>query len=320
MYEYMSPEQGDEFGALLMEQTRTQDEELRTYLLGQCSAEEQKRVEERLLSDSHYFSGLEKVEESLTDEYVRGLIHGVEKEHFENHFLKSPQHQNDLQFARLLHRYFSTREATGETTALPAFPSRWRFVFELSLACVAIVLIGISAFLLREVTNLRGQTQRLQAERAGVEQHDQALAGQIQEQQRQMKELTQELTDLQKAPLTNNANMISLSLTPGIERSGAELPTATISPGTQRLRLRLQFDDGDYKNYQGELQTAEGRPVWSHDGLKSHPGSDRAGTVVDIVVPAAILTGGDYLVVLKGATRSRTPEVIGSYYFTVKRR
>lgn len=303
-----------------MEQTRNQDEELRGYLLGQCSAEEQRQVEERLLSDSSYLNGLERVEESLTDEYVRGLIQGVEKEQFENHFLKSPQHQNDLQFARLLHRYFSTREATGETTALLAFPSRWRFVFELSLACIAIVLIGISAFLLREVSNLRGQTQRLQAERAGAEQHEQALAGQIQDQQRQMKELTQELADLQKPSVATNANVISLLLTPGMERSGAELPTATVSRGTQRLRLRLQFEDGDYKNYQGELQTAEGRPVWSRDGLKSHPGSNKGATVVDIVVPAAILTGGDYLVVLKGANRSGTPEVIGSYYFTVKRR
>lgn len=319
MHEYMSPEQRDEFEAVLMEQTRNQDEELRTYLLGQCSAEEQRRVEERLLSDSGYLNGLERVEESLTDEYVRGLIHGVEKEQFENHFLKSPQHQNDLQFARLLHRYFSTREATGET-ALPAFPSRWRFVFELSLACIAIVLIGISAFLLREVTNLRGQTQRLQAERAGAEQREQALAGQIQDQQRQMKELTQELTDLLKPSVANNANVISLLLTPGIERSGAELPTATISLGTQRLRLRLQFEDGDYKNYQTDLQTAGGRPVWSRDGLKSHPGRNKGATVVDIGVPTAILTGGDYLVVLKGVTQSATPEVIGSYYFTVKRR
>lgn len=314
MHEYMPPEQGDEVGALLMEQTRTQDEELRGYLLGQCSAEEQKRVEERLLSDSDYFNGLERVEESLTDEYVRGFIHGVEKEHFENHFLKSPQHQDDLQFARLLHRYFSAQAATGETAAPPAFPSRWRFVLELSLACIAIVLIGASVLLLREVTNLRSQTRRLQTERARAEQ---ALAGQIQDQQRQMQELTQKLTDLQGPSPTNNANMISLTLTPGMERSGGGSHSLTISPQVQWLQLKLNFRDGNYPNYQVQVQTVEGRVVWVRDGLQASVGN--RNKVLDIVVPASLISRGDYLVILNGKTRSGSVDEVATYYLSVVR-
>jgi tetratricopeptide (TPR) repeat protein len=142
------------------ERKRVEERLLRNYLLALGPAEERKRVEERLLTDSDYCDELERMEECLTDEYVQGEMKGAEREQFDSHFLKSAEHREGLEFARLLDRYFLEQDV-ARSLSIPPTP-KWRRAMEMALASAAIVLMAASAILFRQVSNLHAEAARLE--------------------------------------------------------------------------------------------------------------------------------------------------------------
>ena len=52
---------------------------LQKYLLGQASAEDQRTIEQRLMTEQDYYDQLLKMEEELTDTYVRGELKAPDK-------------------------------------------------------------------------------------------------------------------------------------------------------------------------------------------------------------------------------------------------
>jgi hypothetical protein len=291
---------------------------LRSYLLGLASAEEQKRVEERLLTDEDYFNELERIEECLTDEYVHGEIEGVQKEQFESHFLKSGEHREGLEFARLLDRYFSERDVAS-SSSLPS-PPRWRGVMEVLLASAAIVLIAASVLLFRQVSNLRREVAHLQQERAAADERQRSLAGQLAGQQQLVTRLTQELADLKKPADLGDPAIVSLSLNPGLVRTGANIRRVIIPVHAQALLLELKLQGIHYRNYRVQVETAEGDVIWTVNGLIPHSIQHSGRKAVILVLPVAPLTRSQYLVKLTRPTQSGTAENVGTYYLNIRRK
>src|SRR5262245_62888470 len=89
---------------------------IRRYLLGEIAEQDRNLIEVRLLTDPQYFNQLVRVEEELTDQYLRYELSQHEREMFENHFMNAPERREDVAFARVLHRYVSS-EAIGRTVA-----------------------------------------------------------------------------------------------------------------------------------------------------------------------------------------------------------
>src|SRR5262245_46314087 len=79
--------------------------ELRRYLLGELTEDEEARHEERLLTEKDYFDRLLLSEDDLIDEYVRGMLSAQDKERMERRFLASPRRQEKLRLATDLKRY-----------------------------------------------------------------------------------------------------------------------------------------------------------------------------------------------------------------------
>jgi hypothetical protein len=297
---------------------RDQEAALRSYLLGLSPAEEQKRVEERLLSDSDYFNELQRVEECLTDEYVRGEIQGGQKKQFDSHFLTSEEHREGLEFARLLHRYFSEQDVVRNISLPPA--PKWRAVMEVVLASASIVLMAASTLLFRQVSNLRGASARLQQERTAAAERERALAAQLADQQQALKKLTEELANLQQLAILADFDIVSLSLDPGLDRTGANVRRAVIHTHTQALRLELKLPAIHYQNYRSRVETAEGDVVWTANGLISHPAGHNGHRTVTLVLPVAPITRSQYLVRLTGTTRSGATETVATYYLNLIRK
>lgn len=293
---------------------RDQEAALRSYLLGLAPAEEQKRVEERLLSDSDYFNQLQRAEECLTDEYVCGQIQGIEKERFDSHFLKSTEHREGLEFARLLDRYFSEQDI-ARNISLPSAP-KWRAVMEVVLASVAILSMAASTLLFRQVSNLHSALARLQQERTAPNARELLLSAKLAAQQQAVKELTEEYDYLHQLLFSRDSDIVLVSLHPGLVRTGTNVRRVVVPAHAQALHLELRLPVIHYRNYSARIETAEGDVVWTANDLVSHPGYN-GHRVVTLVLPVAPITRSQYLVRLTGTTRSGTRESVATYYLNI---
>jgi anti-sigma-K factor RskA len=105
-----------------MNQARNRNDELllRRYLLGRLAEEEQRVLEQQLMTDRDLFNHLLRAEEELIDEYVCGQISSEEAQAFESRFLDNARHWDDLQFAEVLQRQLAKHYAKLSRKTLPS--------------------------------------------------------------------------------------------------------------------------------------------------------------------------------------------------------
>ncbi|MDQ3818242.1 MAG: CHAT domain-containing protein [Acidobacteriota bacterium] len=130
-----------------MNQHQEDQRSLKSYLLGELSQEEARRLlEERILTDDAFFEELLIAEDELIDDYLKNALTDEEKSRFEDHFLLTEERRRKLKFARALKKYVSeeTFEATEKAPAIvlkPQHTSRLSAFFGSPLRAVAAVLI-----------------------------------------------------------------------------------------------------------------------------------------------------------------------------------
>ena len=96
------------------------DDHLRRYLLGELSADEQLKFEERVLTGDDYKKCLETAEHVLIADYVREDLTEAEREMFERHFLSFDGRKEKLRFAEVVcehYEYDRWLEAQRDTSA-----------------------------------------------------------------------------------------------------------------------------------------------------------------------------------------------------------
>lgn len=77
---------------------------IRQYLLRLLGDEEQRKLEERLLTEDALFEELEIAEDVLIDRFLSGELSRTERDSFEKHFLAAPERQRNLRFAEAVRR------------------------------------------------------------------------------------------------------------------------------------------------------------------------------------------------------------------------
>jgi len=318
---------------------------IRRYLLGEIAEQDRNLIEVRLLTDPQYFNQLVRVEEELTDQYVRCELSRHEREMFEDHFMNAPERREDVAFAKALHRYVSSesivRPVANGPRAWTAFLTdripRWRLAMNASLACAAVLLTVAVAWLLMETARLQRRLSEVGAEREESRRLEQELKRRLDEQRsrgedlaRQLEislgrlaQIDREIAGLSKAAgsTTTESSVVSLALLPGLGRDGADaaqMRTVILSPGARRLRLELSTDHPGPARYRAEALTAEGELVWSRDALRER--STKIGKAVVITLPVALLTRNSYLIALSAAAAGDNYQRIGSYYFDIIRK
>jgi hypothetical protein len=296
-----------------------------------------------LLTDPQYFNQLVRVEEELTDRYVRRDLSQAEREMFENHFMNAPERRDDVAFAQALHKYVSAKAmrkpVAGGHRAWTAFLTdlspRWRMARNAALVCAALLLTVAVAWLLMETGRLQRRLEEVVAERAESRRLEQELTRRLDEQRsrgedlaRQLEisrsrlaQLDREIAGLSKAAgsIQTETGVVSLALFPGLGRDAADAAqtrTAILSPGARRLRLELGTEG--FTRYRAEVLTADGDLIWSRDALRER--STRIGKAVVITLPVALLTKNSYLVTLSGAAAGDNYARIGTYYFDITRK
>lgn len=95
-----------------MKQDPEQESQLRRYLLGELRLEEEVLVGQRLFLDRDYAELVQSVEDDLIDDYVHDDLTPVERQEFETHFLKTPEHREDLRIAQAFQKHLISEPMT----------------------------------------------------------------------------------------------------------------------------------------------------------------------------------------------------------------
>jgi len=306
----------------------TQENLIDRYLLGDLPESEQAALEERYFADNETFERICESENRLVDQYVRGRLNSAERARFETHYLASPVHRRRVATARnLLAAADEFAPARSAPEIRPSFWQRlieWRRLapaWQLAMAAAMLLLMAGGVWLLAERTRMRSELAKLQAENAARQNREQELARQIASGQSDRERLSAELEQLRKQqtqarPIQSPAppsvlTVFSFALSPISVRGSAAQPLA-VGLGANQVQLQLTIPPGDWKSFQADI-TAERRPIWSQQQLKS-----RAGKVI-VTVLAGKLPFNDYILTLSGTNRAGATEEINRYSFRVIR-
>lgn len=307
------------------------------YLLGQLSEDEQTQVEDRFLRDPEYLDRLKALEQDLNDEYARGEMTVQERQQLETRMAASPEWRRRTIFAKALMTLDGESAPLAETSRNSPGNSFLAVIMaslrspspavSFSLAAAFVIALGSCVWLLLETSRLRSQIADLSARQAETEQREgeqrQKAADERTRSDNLARELESERRRLGQLEMQGSNSLapsiLSFILTPGVSRGSGESARLLIASGTKQIRLQPYLEGApDYHKYRAELRTIADRIVLTKDNLVAK--QTRLGKSLFLIVPASLLSDGDYEVVVSGIAGSSRSEHVGSYYFSVARR
>ncbi len=286
---------------------------IRQYLLGALGEEEQQRIEERILTDPRYKAEVLMSEDELMEDYASGLLSEGEREKFVKHCLSASGQIEKLRITKALFDYANSE--TIAETPLPVNksdrPPFWRHplralfggrraVAAVSVSVILIIVIGALFYLGR----WQQQARRLADQRAFIEQELARL-------NRQQDPTTGLPPGLDPA----SARFLSVKLTSALNRASGEMTRVSVPAQTNILQLRPVLTSEPYRRYQATLSTTEGDEIFTFAPLQ--PVITDGNRTLIINVPAGILTRGDYILTLRGATENGDSADAGEYPFRI---
>jgi hypothetical protein len=319
------------------------EELISRYLLGELPEEQQVEIEDRAFSDKDYLAGITAIENDLIDEYVRGELSAADQKQFESRFLASAERRKRVEFASALRTVVSESTVPKKNVVHDKPSWSWRdslYAFlnglnpaaRLAFVAAMILLIVGAAWLFTETLRLRRQVNQLRAEKQSGQDLQQTLDAERKRneelnarlnQEKQQREQTDEsLRQLTESEATKPAPppvFASLTLLPGLARSGGQKPNLDLSNDVRLVRLQIGIDpEEQYKSFAVELRTVAGRGVWNRENLAART---RRGTrAVGLTLPATVLKSGEYELRLRGLTEGGGSEDVGFYYFNVRKK
>lgn len=315
---------------------------LQQYLLGALPEAERSRVAESYFVEEEFFEELLDVENELLDQYVRGRLSPEDRKRFGAYLIGLPDGAVKLATA---HALMEAAKESGEvlpgrlaTTASASRPG-WtplgglitrRLAWRYAMVAILIASLAGVGYLMVTQTRLRGEVERLRAERNQMEEQKSSLERQMQadagEQavyQEQIRRLQAELDRAssndrqQTTPETAGGVLASLVLTPAL-RSGGAPDLLTLTRATRTVSLVVPVaNEEQTASYRLTLQTTQGRLVFSRDGLR--PQSRQKVRTITYRLAAARLSGANYKLTLVGRTVDGV-EIAQDFYFNVARK
>jgi hypothetical protein len=264
------------------------DREVIAYFLGELPAERQSRLEDACFDSEEFAAFVTAVESELIDEYARGGLTAIERQHFERNYLVNDQRIARVEFAVYLRRQFAPdylpQRESGRRWLRSFFTPavlKWATAF-------ASILLGWWA-----ISTMLGQRTRAPK--------DEVIT---QVTQKQTTEPTPSATTApspRPSPNVVTGRVIAaITLTAGSSRDNSRpTPVLKLSSITTAADFRLILEGETYTRYRAELQTRDGRAIWREGKLKPQT---NAGSQREILVraPAGKLADGDYVLYLYG--------------------
>jgi len=306
--------------------------QLRSYLLGDLSQDEQQDLEKRLVIEPDALEELQQIEEELIDEYLEGNLSDRDKVKFENFFLAAPERKQKLSFAVSLKRYIATHKPKKSDRAFGSIINRLirpgrGSVLKWVLAASWILLIGGGSWSTLQISKFQVALDREKAEASEsrrqlgeVRNRNSELNVSLEQEQARSSSLEQEIADLKKnrkaesslLPGKTQSTLFTAILEAGRSRSSGSVKEISVPAAKDLIKFDLKMELLTYPRYQVRLQRLGG------DEIRNQIESSIEGRFPGLWVSARLLTDGDYVLTLTGLPGSGGPEEIEDYYFRVK--
>ena len=105
----------------------------------------------------------------------------------------------------------------------------------------------------------------------------------------------------------------------GTRGADAGSPALLVIPaGTEQVRLQLKLRENNYSSYQVIVQSAGGATVFTSRRVAAANG--RSGANLTFNAPARAFPAGDYILTLRGATKTGEVEDVSKSLFRVERK
>lgn len=269
------------------------EEKLILYLLGGfLSEDDQSRIEQRYIHSDAYSDELQRLEDRLIGDYLHDKLPERHRLLFEKNFLASERRRKRMEIQRGMEVFFSkNREAerlgAPDPVALnPTLAVSGHRVWAFQAIATAILLgafLGVAVLSWRQHTEL-ADLRLARSRPPGVE-----------------------------ASAASSPREFSLSS--GLQRSAAGVNRIALAPGELVAVLRLKLDSAPrrFRRYEATFETAEGKPIWTQYQIE--PLVDGGDEYLKVIVPAAVLPRGEYVVAVAGITDSGSRETLPSFVF-----
>jgi len=291
---------------------------VRQYLLGRLddNDELENKLSEEILIDDELCETVDSIEEEIIDEYLDGELNAPDKTAVENYFLRPPERQMKLKFAKLLRHHFETKrnyivdpEIDALVAAQPDTRShktnfvpvvhKWSSVLIYSQV-VALFLLSVLS--LTYISSIRKKQE--------IVEHALVL---------ERERFASRAPEVQRT----DSSMVALTLATDRSRgSKNNIPYLEISPSIQRIIVEIALQDGAMRSYSVRVETAAGgEPIWSATLFPIRSDSGDARLLFDL--PAQRVESGAYSVVVATIDSARPGSIatVGSsshYDFQIK--
>jgi len=289
------------------------------FLLGRLSSAEQAKFEERLLIDDDLDERLRLAEFELADDFVLERMTGIDRQRFSKAFMLTRERRSALIVSTALRDRFSalpeasTRFWNLSNRPWGGFPNfnhaAWRFAFG---ALLLFVLLASAWLVTKQPEIVKRVLPKLPGRRPvapSIPQPAHHPGSAVPVHRETASPLPAHEATSPNAGVTSEAFAVTVVLSPVSEIS--EGPTISLPASPSGVaHFQLAFEKDRTAPLRAELETLNGRSVFTVDGLKSERGP------IELKVPASALKPGDYRIRLSPSAVGSNE--VASYYFRVK--
>jgi hypothetical protein len=295
------------------------EEAYRTFLLGMSDAETEKTIEEGILDGSIGADELLLIEDELIDDYVFGRLTPDEEKSFDANFLIGQERGDKLDFSRSITKYALERTHGGVLQRWPllrvlrvtSIGYKWLLLGP-ALGCIVLTAVW---FGVRDISLSRQLDKAVRVS----DEREQLLASLTEEQKLRSRmantaDKSSPETLLHRTPTRNAEPEPSIKLAPGLTRGIERIPVLHLEDKARAVWITLELPFKPKGGFREELLRANGELIWSQEFAA--PGAMLSHGTTTILLPAKLLSAGDYQIKFKELSTGGTPEG-ESYVFRV---
>ena len=265
-----------------MKSNPTDDELLRSYLLGKLPEEKADALERRLLAEDDLFELSEAMEADLLAEYAQGGLASEEREHVRRRLASSPQGRERLALARSLDRVAS-EDAKAAVLPFRGAPFRRPALRWTALAAGIVAAAGLTWLTMEKPQNHR------------LKPHERPALGIT---------AVQRAHEVTKPPEPVKA-VFQLALTSLRGAESRERLRVPVGTGTVELQISVEGME-DLASFHLTVRNRKAETVWEGTGLKPKNLKGVRALVIDL--PADRLQAGKYEIQAQGLAPGGEPE------------
>lgn len=268
---------------------------IRRYLLGRLDDAGREQFEERFIKDAEFREAALIVEEELIDDYLAELLPADEQARFDAHYLAGPRQRQELTLAQAIREY-ALEKAAAVPAVVPKPPGGKLLDFLTgrgwlpALVVAAVLIVAVVGSWVWWVNGWQGNEPQVVTADA--------------------------IARLNKPPYSTEP-ALSVPLTGFLNRASGQGQKFAIPAGIDIVQLQLALPATPYQSYQATLRVTDGAELFTVGDLNAQ--QTEAGRLLNLRLPARLLTPRDYTLSVSGRTTDGRAESVADYYFRVLR-